>query len=53
MFAAPFAKATAHAAPQWIAALLATREDYAPHPLLERLAAKRGEWRDVARGMRL
>lgn len=53
MFAAPFAKATAHAAPQWIAALLATREDHAPHPLLERLAAKRGEWRDVARGMRL
>jgi membrane glycosyltransferase len=51
--AAPFAKATAHAAPRWVASVLATREEHAPDPLLQRLAAKRAEWRDVAHGMRL
>ncbi len=53
VLAAPFAKATARAAPLWVARVLATREERAPDPLLQRLAVKRAEWRDVAHGMRL
>lgn len=53
VFAAPLAKATAHAAPRAIARLLATREEHAREPLLERLTAKREEWRRVAREMRV
>ena len=53
VLAAPFAMVTAHAAPRWVSALLATREERAPDALLERLAAKRAEWRAVALGMRV
>lgn len=51
--AAPVAIATARPAPRWVAALLATREERAPAPLLERLARKQGAWREMARGMNL
>jgi membrane glycosyltransferase len=53
LLAAPFAIATSHPAPRWVAGLLATREDLAPDALLERLTAKRAEWHDVAHGMRV